>query len=81
MRYLLIKFINYFFLQFLDDVQIEVETCQNIRSMSMDCNLSTYTQPSTYNAISKIVDGITVNINSVTLKFSSPAFIASVHVS
>ncbi|KAL1459506.1 hypothetical protein WDU94_011478 [Cyamophila willieti] len=64
----------------LDDVQIEVETCEIIRSMSMDGGLSAYSQPSTYNAISKIVDGITVNINSVTLKFMSPAFTASVHL-
>ncbi|KAI5733207.1 hypothetical protein M8J76_008903 [Diaphorina citri] len=64
----------------LDNVQIEVETCESIRSMSMDSGLSAYSQPSAYNAIRKIVDGITVNINSVTLKFISPAFVASVHI-
>uniref|UniRef100_A0A8D8ST28 UHRF1-binding protein 1-like n=2 Tax=Cacopsylla melanoneura TaxID=428564 RepID=A0A8D8ST28_9HEMI len=64
----------------LDDVQIEVETCEIIRSMSMEGGLSAYSQPSTYNAISKIVDGITVNINSVTLRFMSPVFTASVHL-
>lgn len=70
-----------FCFQNLDNVQIEVETCESIRSMSMDSGLSAYSQPSAYNAIRKIVDGITVNINSVTLKFISPAFVASVHVS
>lgn len=65
---------------FLDEVHIQVETCENIRSLSMDNGLSSYYQPSAYNAISKIVDGITVNINSVTLKFLSPAFVASVHI-
>ncbi|XP_015191800.1 PREDICTED: UHRF1-binding protein 1 isoform X1 [Polistes dominula] len=64
----------------LDEVHIEVETCEDLRNMSSNQGLSSYAGPTKYSLIHKVIDGITVNVNTVSVTFKSPAFIASVQM-
>ncbi|XP_015598696.1 UHRF1-binding protein 1-like isoform X2 [Cephus cinctus] len=65
----------------LDEVHIEVETCEDLRSMSSPQGLSSHAGPAKYSFIHKVIDGITVAVNTVNVTFKSPAFIASVQMS
>ncbi|XP_018565221.1 UHRF1-binding protein 1-like [Anoplophora glabripennis] len=66
----------------LDEVNITVETCEELRSMSAQGGLSSYAAvPGKYSFIHKVIDGITVTVNTVNILFNSPAFIASVQIS
>ncbi|XP_046432268.1 UHRF1-binding protein 1-like isoform X2 [Neodiprion fabricii] len=65
----------------LDEVHIEVETCEDLRSMSTPQGLSSYAGPAKYSFIHKVIDGMTVAVNTVSVTFKSPAFIASVQMS
>lgn len=67
-------------LQSLDEVHIDVETCEDLRSMSSPQGMSSYAGPAKYSFIHKVIDGITVAVNTVSITFKSPAFIASVQV-
>ena len=69
-----------FFSQSLDEVYIEVETCEDLRDMSSPSGVSSYTAPTKYSYIHKIIDGITVAVNTVSVTFKSPAFVAKVQV-
>ncbi|CAK9832841.1 UHRF1-binding protein 1-like [Anthophora retusa] len=64
----------------LDEVHIEVETCEDLRDLSSSQGLSSYTGPAKYSFIHKVIDGITVAVNNVSVTFKSPAFIASVQI-
>ncbi|XP_033218279.1 UHRF1-binding protein 1-like [Belonocnema kinseyi] len=64
----------------LDEVHIEVETVEDLRSMSTPQGLSSYAGPAKYSFIHKVIDGITVAVNTVSVTFKSPAFIASVQM-
>ncbi|XP_067211489.1 bridge-like lipid transfer protein family member 3B isoform X2 [Linepithema humile] len=64
----------------LDEVHIDVETCEDLRSMSSPQGVSSYTGPAKYSFIHKVIDGITVAVNTVLVTFKSPAFIASVQM-
>ncbi|XP_076665123.1 bridge-like lipid transfer protein family member 3B isoform X3 [Andrena cerasifolii] len=64
----------------LDEVHIEVETCEDLRDLSSPQGLSSYTGPVKYSFIHKVIDGITVAVNTVSITFKSPAFIASVQI-
>lgn len=64
----------------MDEVHIEVETCEDLRDLSSSQGLSSYTGPAKYSFIHKVIDGITVTVNTVSVTFKSPAFIASVQV-
>lgn len=68
------------YLQSLDEVHIDVETCEDLRSMSSPQGISSYTGPAKYSFIHKVIDGITVAVTTVLVTFKSPAFIASVQV-
>lgn len=68
------------YLQSLDEVHIDVETCEDLRSMSSPQGISSYTGPAKYSFIHKVIDGITIAVNTVLVTFKSPAFIASVQV-
>lgn len=70
------------FTQSLDEVNITIETCEFGRNEnSAGGGWQSLTAPQgKYNFINKIVDGITVTINTVNINFKSPAFIASVQV-
>lgn len=63
----------------MDEVHIEVETCEDLRDISSPQGLSS-AGPTKYSYIHKIIDGITVNVNTVNITFKSPAFIAKVQV-
>lgn len=66
----------------LDEVNITVETCEELRAMSMQGGLSSYAMtPGKYSYIHKIIDGITVTVNHVNILFNSPAFTATVQIS
>ncbi|XP_012267843.2 UHRF1-binding protein 1-like isoform X1 [Athalia rosae] len=65
----------------LDEVHIEVETCEDLRSMSAPQGLSSYAGPAKYSFIHKVIDGMTVAVNTVSVTFKSPAFVASVQMS
>ncbi|CAL7948868.1 unnamed protein product [Xylocopa violacea] len=62
----------------LDEVHIEVETCEDLRDLSSSQGPSSYTGPVKYSFIHKVIDGITVAVNTVSVTFKSPAFVASV---
>ncbi|ERL88604.1 hypothetical protein D910_05989 [Dendroctonus ponderosae] len=63
----------------LDEVNISIETCEELRSMA--------TGPSPaqgslgkYSFIHKVIDGITVTVNTVNIAFNSPAFVATLQI-
>ncbi|XP_043263704.1 UHRF1-binding protein 1 isoform X1 [Colletes gigas] len=64
----------------LDEVHIEVETCEDLRNLSSMQGLSSCVGPTKYSFIHKVIDGITVSVNTVSVTFKSPAFIASVQM-
>lgn len=68
------------YFQFLDEVNVEIETCEELRSLSAQQGLSSYSAPTKYNFINKVIDGMTINVNVVSITFRTPAFIASVQV-
>lgn len=72
--------IKILYLQSLDEVHIDVETCEDLRSMSSPQGISSYAGPAKYSFIHKVIDGITIAVNTVLVTFKSPAFIASVQV-
>nr|XP_018902773.1 PREDICTED: UHRF1-binding protein 1-like [Bemisia tabaci] len=62
----------------LDQVTIEIETCEELRSASVQ-GLSSYMQaPGKYSFIHKVIDGISIAVNTTEIIFRSPAFVASV---
>lgn len=69
----------YIWLQTLDVVEIEVETCEDLRSMSVQGGLSSM-GGGRYSFIHKVIDGMTVAVNTVLVTFRSPAFVASLQV-
>ncbi|XP_075235115.1 bridge-like lipid transfer protein family member 3B isoform X2 [Lycorma delicatula] len=66
----------------LDEVQIEVETCEELRSMSYQQGLSSLAAGNNtkYSFINKVIDGMTIHVNSVLITFRSPAFTAKVQI-
>ncbi|XP_031623665.1 UHRF1-binding protein 1-like isoform X3 [Contarinia nasturtii] len=67
----------------LDEVNITIETCEFGRNGNSSAGgWQSLTAPKgKYNFIDKIIDGITVTINTVNINFKSPAFVASVQMS
>lgn len=80
--YITIVFLHCFisYSQSLDEVYVEVETCDELRPMSTQLGLSSYGASAKYSFINKVIDGMTVSVNTVQVTFKSPAFIASVQV-
>lgn len=79
----------------MDEVNITVETCENTKNSKTSVTTNngeknspgtafvpTISQipPSKYSFIHKVIDGITIVVNTVYVKFLSLAFIASVQV-
>lgn len=64
----------------LDEVNIIVETCEELREMNLS-GPATAAVPGKYSFIHKIIDGITVTVNAVNITFNSPAFTANVQIS
>ncbi|KAG8230509.1 hypothetical protein J437_LFUL010029, partial [Ladona fulva] len=66
----------------LDEVHISVETCEDLRPLSANYGMPSDGSSSTkYSFIDKAIDGMTVYVNAVYVKFQSPAFVASVQMS
>ena len=67
----------------LDEVQVEVVTCEDLRQTSSAGSSKTpsYATGGPYGYMHKVVDGITIAINSVVLTLKSHAFIASFQMS
>ncbi|XP_028134845.2 UHRF1-binding protein 1-like [Diabrotica virgifera virgifera] len=65
----------------LEEVEIVVETCADLRIPSMQQGNSNAGVPGKYSFIHKVIDGITVHVNTVNILFTSPAFSASVQIS
>lgn len=49
--------------------------------MSSHQSLASLATATKYNFINKVIDGMTIGVNMVSIKFTSPAFTASVQVS
>lgn len=68
----------------LDEVNICMETCENIRTGLTPTSMGGIggaAPQGKYSFIHKVIDGITVVVNTVNVKFQSPAFTASVQMS
>ncbi|XP_058120085.1 bridge-like lipid transfer protein family member 3B isoform X1 [Anopheles coustani] len=66
----------------LDEVNITIETCEIARSGTPTARLSSLTAPQgKYSFIHKVIDGITIVVNTVNVNLKSPAFTASVQMS
>lgn len=67
----------------LDEVNISIETCEIARSETptSGTGLPALAAPmGKYSFIQKVIDGITIVVNTVNVNFKSPAFSASVQV-
>lgn len=66
----------------MDEVNITVETCEIERTTGSNTpSVQAISAPQgKYSFIHKIIDGITIIVNTVNVKFKSPAFTASVQV-
>lgn len=60
--------------------QKSVEACEDLRNVFAPQGLSSHSGPAKYSFILKVIDGITVAVNTVKVVFKSPAFIANVEV-
>ncbi|XP_065072642.1 bridge-like lipid transfer protein family member 3B isoform X2 [Ochlerotatus camptorhynchus] len=66
----------------LDEVNITVETCEIARSGTPTAGISSLSAPQgKYSFIHKVIDGITIVVNTVNVNLKSPAFTASVQMS
>ncbi|XP_011309314.1 UHRF1-binding protein 1-like [Fopius arisanus] len=64
----------------LDEVHIELVTCEELRSPTSPNNATAFPGATKYSFIHKVIDGITIAVNTVTVTFRSPAFIANVQI-
>lgn len=58
-------------------MNVEIETCENLRDVSLQ---EAVQQTGKYNTIHRIVDGMSINVNTVSIQFSSQTFVASIQV-
>ncbi|XP_068247106.1 bridge-like lipid transfer protein family member 3B isoform X2 [Palaemon carinicauda] len=65
----------------LDEVLVEMETCQELRSQTSSTSLPSYSSGGKYGFTDKVIDGMTVTVNSVHITFSSHAFHATFQLS
>ncbi|XP_058450697.1 bridge-like lipid transfer protein family member 3B [Malaya genurostris] len=66
----------------LDEVRITIETCEIARSGTPTAGFSSLSVPQgKYSFIHKVIDGITIVVNTVNVELNSPAFTASVQLS
>ncbi|CAG9767009.1 unnamed protein product [Ceutorhynchus assimilis] len=64
----------------LDEVDITVETCEELRPTTSQDAMSPYGSPGKYSFIHKVIDGITITVNTVNISFNSPAFVATLQI-
>ncbi|GFU78526.1 UHRF1-binding protein 1-like [Trichonephila clavipes] len=72
---------NYVTLQSLDEVVVEMKTCEDLRPPTPMTNEASYKSGGKYGFSDRVIDGMTVVVNSVIINFSSPAFQASFQLS
>ncbi|KAK4300724.1 hypothetical protein Pmani_027100 [Petrolisthes manimaculis] len=65
----------------LDEVQVEMETCQELRSQASHTVMPLYSSGGGYGFVDKVSDGMTVTVNAVLVTFPSHAFHASFQLS
>ncbi|CAG0889177.1 unnamed protein product [Cyprideis torosa] len=65
---------------FLDEVQIELETLEQLRP-SESSTVPSYSSGGKYGFADKVVDGATVSVNSVSITLTSKAFLATIQLS
>lgn len=58
---------------------VEIETCEELR-MPQEASPNLLQQQGKYNTINRVVDGMTINVNSASIKFTSVTFTASLQV-
>ncbi|KAK4305254.1 hypothetical protein Pmani_022841, partial [Petrolisthes manimaculis] len=61
----------------LDEVQVEMETCQELRSQASHTVMPSYSSGGGYGFVDKVSDGMTVTVNAFLVTFPSHAFHAS----
>ncbi|WAR03200.1 UH1BL-like protein [Mya arenaria] len=66
---------------YLDEVVLEIETCSEPRAPSNPTQQSTHSSEGRYGFADKVIDGIYVHINSVSVRFMSDKFHASLQLS
>lgn len=70
--------------QILDTIEIQIEACEELRPVMVSTPANaTLTLPTAgkYGFVNKVVDGITVTVEAVEIKFFSKAFESKVQVS
>ncbi|XP_034939434.1 UHRF1-binding protein 1-like [Chelonus insularis] len=66
----------------LDEVQIELVTCDDLRNLSSPTNsTAAISGASKYSFMHKVIDGITVAVNTISITFKSPAFVSNIQIS
>ncbi|GAB6031805.1 hypothetical protein CHUAL_010207 [Chamberlinius hualienensis] len=65
----------------LDEVYVEVETCEKLRQVFDQVVRSSYRSGGSYGFSDMVIDGVTVSVNSVDIRFKSSAFHASFQLS
>lgn len=66
--------------QFLDEVELEIETCDTPRPPNSPAHVASYRSGGKYGFVDRVIDGMYVHINSVLVKFISRKFHASLQV-
>ncbi|KAG8190374.1 hypothetical protein JTE90_022018 [Oedothorax gibbosus] len=65
----------------LDEVIVEMETCEDLRPPTPMTNEASYKSGGKYGFSDRVIDGMTVVVNSIVINFNSPAFQASFQLS
>ncbi|GIY82408.1 UHRF1-binding protein 1-like [Caerostris extrusa] len=65
----------------LDEVIVEMKTCEDLRPPTPMSNETSYKSGGKYGFSDRVIDGMTVVVNSVVINFNSPAFQASFQLS
>ncbi|XP_048728642.1 bridge-like lipid transfer protein family member 3B isoform X4 [Ostrea edulis] len=66
---------------YLDEVELEIETCDNPRPPNSPAHVASYRTGGKYGFVDRVIDGMYVHINSVLVKFLSKKFHASLQLS
>ncbi|XP_067121417.1 bridge-like lipid transfer protein family member 3B isoform X2 [Centruroides vittatus] len=65
----------------LDEVVVDTETCEDLRTLSSQSLRQSYKSSGKYGFSERVIDGLTVVVNSVNINFKSPVFQASIQLS
>ncbi|XP_071505728.1 bridge-like lipid transfer protein family member 3B, partial [Diadema antillarum] len=65
---------------YLDQVELEMETCRDLRKTASESKQAAQSVPSKYGFPERVVDGMFVHVNSITGKFKSDTFHADIQL-